>query len=74
MLAPLFLGARYTRAFNAIFPELAAARRLPFYPFFLAGVAGNAKLNLPDRVHPNSAGIARMAKGIAPYVLKEVGR
>lgn len=74
MLAPPFLGARYTRAFNAIFPKLAADRRLPFYPFFLAGVAGNAKLTLPDRVHPNGAGIARMAKGIAPYVLREVGR
>jgi len=68
MLAPPFLGARYTKAFNAIFPELAARHGLPFYPFFLAGVAGNAKLNLPDRVHPNAQGIARMAKGVAPYV------
>src|SRR5438270_308605 len=56
MLAPPFLGARYTRAFNAIFPELAAKYGLPFYPFLLAGVAGNAKLNLPDRVHPNGEG------------------
>lgn len=68
MLAPPFLGARYTGAFNAIFPELAAQYRLPFYPFFLAGVAGNSRLNLPDRVHPNAQGIARMAKGVAPYV------
>jgi acyl-CoA thioesterase-1 len=74
MLAPPFLGARYTGAFNAIFPELAAKYRLPFYPFLLAGVAGNAKLNLPDRVHPNAQGIARMAKGVAPYVLRAVGR
>jgi acyl-CoA thioesterase-1 len=74
MLAPPFLGARYTGAFNAIFPELAAKYRLPFYPFFLAGVAGNARLNLPDRVHPNAAGIARMAKGVAPYVLRAAKR
>jgi len=72
MLAPPFLGAGYTRAFNAIFPELAAKYGLPFYPFLLAGVAGNSRLNLPDRVHPNAAGIARMAKGVAPYVLRAV--
>ena len=72
MLAPPFLGARYTRAFNAIFPELAAKHGLPFYPFLLAGVAGNAKLNLPDRVHPNADGVARMVKGVAPYVLRAV--
>ena len=69
---PPFLGAGYTRAFNAIFPELAAKYGLPFYPFLLAGVAGNSRLNLPDRVHPNAAGIARMAKGVAPYVLRAV--
>lgn len=70
MLAPPFLGTGYTRAFNAIFPALAAKYGLPFYPFLLAGVAGNPKLNLPDRVHPNADGIVRMAKGVAPYVLR----
>jgi acyl-CoA thioesterase-1 len=74
MLAPPFLGARYTSAFNAIFPDLAAKYGLPFYPFLLAGVAGNAKLNLPDRVHPNAQGIARMAKGVAPFVQRMAKR
>jgi acyl-CoA thioesterase-1 len=72
MLAPPFLGARYTKAFNAIFPALAARHGLPFYPFLLAGVAGKAKLNLPDRVHPNADGVARMVEGVAPYVLRAV--
>jgi len=70
MLAPPFLGPRYTRAFNAIFPALAAEYGLPFYPFLLAGVAGKAKLNLPDRVHPNADGIARMVRGVAPLVMR----
>ena len=74
MLAPPFLGARYTRAFNAVFPELAAKYGVPLYPFFLAGVAGNAKLNLPDRVHPNAAGVERMVRGIAPFVLGALSR
>jgi len=72
MLAPPFLGPRYTRAFNAIFPALAAKYGLPFYPFLLAGVAGKAKLNLPDRVHPNADGIARMVRGVAPLVMRAV--
>jgi acyl-CoA thioesterase-1 len=69
MLAPPFLGESYTREFNAIFPELARDYGACFYPFFLAGVAGNPKLNLYDRVHPNAAGVARMVKGILPVVL-----
>ncbi|HEX8669144.1 MAG TPA: arylesterase [Allosphingosinicella sp.] len=74
MLAPPFLGQRYTHAFNAIFPDLARQYGSPLYPFFLAGVAGNAALNLPDRVHPNAKGIARMVRGIVPTVLKALGR
>lgn len=73
MLSPPFLGPSYSRAFNGIFPALAAKYGLPFYPFLLAGVAGNGKLNLPDRVHPNALGIARMVKGVAPYVLRALG-
>ena len=70
MLAPPFLGQRYTREFNAIFPDLAREHGAGLYPFFLAGVAGNSAMNLPDRVHPNANGVRRMAEGIAPTVLK----
>jgi len=70
MLAPPFLGEGYRREFDAIFPELARDYGACFYPFFLAGVAGNPKLNQYDRVHPNAAGVARMVKGILPVVTK----
>ena len=70
MVAPAFLGARYRREFNAIYPDLARKYGFSLYPFFLAGVAGVPALNLPDRMHPNARGIARMAGGIAPLVLK----
>lgn len=73
MLAPPNLGQRYISEFNAIFPELAREYNAPLYPFFLAGVAGDPKLNLPDRVHPNFEGIKRMVSGIAPTVLKAIG-
>jgi acyl-CoA thioesterase-1 len=73
MLAPPNLGRDYMAKFNAIYPDLARKYRAPLYPFFLAGVAGNTALNLPDRVHPNFQGVKRMVGGIAPTVLKALG-
>lgn len=74
MLAPPNLGLRYMTEYNAIFPDLARKYGAPLYPFFLAGVAGNPALNLPDRVHPNFQGIKRMVSGIAPSVIKALGK
>ncbi|HEY0112502.1 MAG TPA: arylesterase [Allosphingosinicella sp.] len=74
MLAPPNLGARFVSDYNSIFPDLARKYGAPLYPFFLAGVAGNPALNLPDRVHPNFQGIKRMVSGIAPTVLRALGR
>lgn len=74
MLSAPNLGPAYVRDFNAIFPDLARKYHAPLYPFFLAGVAGNSRLSLPDRVHPNFEGIKRMVTGIAPTVLKALGK
>lgn len=73
MLAAPNLGQAYTTEYNAIFPSLARKYGAPLYPFFLAGVAGNPALNLPDRVHPNFQGIKRVVAGITPAVLKALG-
>jgi acyl-CoA thioesterase-1 len=73
MIAPANLGQRYMSEYNMIFPDLARKYDAPLYPFFLAGVAGNPALNLPDRVHPNFQGIKRMVSGIAPTVMKALG-
>jgi acyl-CoA thioesterase-1 len=73
MIAPANLGQRYMSEYNMIFPDLARKYDAPLYPFFLAGVAGNPALNLPDRVHPNFQGIKRMVSGIAPSVMKALG-
>jgi acyl-CoA thioesterase-1 len=70
MLAAPNLGTQYRREFDSIYPDLARKYGVPLYPFFLAGVAGNGALNLPDRVHPNFQGIKRMVTGIAPAVLR----
>lgn len=68
MMAPPNLGADYGKAFNAIYPELAQKYETVFYPFFLDGVAGDATLNLPDRIHPTAEGIAIIVERILPDV------
>jgi acyl-CoA thioesterase I len=66
MLAPPNLGPDYGRAFNAIYPELAAKHGVALYPFFLDGVAANPGLNQPDGIHPTAAGVAVIVQRILP--------
>jgi len=68
MLAPPNLGSEYGRAFNAIYPELAAADGALLYPFFLDGVAADPKLNQHDGMHPTAAGVAVIVARILPQV------
>jgi acyl-CoA thioesterase-1 len=65
--APNF-GPDYARAFDAIYPELAAANDLVFYPFFLDGIVTDPKLNISDGLHPTGEGVARIVSGILPKV------
>ena len=62
------LGADYDRAFDAIYPAVAEASGAILYPFFLDGVAGDAKLNQPDGMHPTAAGAAVIVERILPSV------
>jgi len=68
MKAPRNLGADYDRKFDAIYPRLAAKYDVLFYPFFLEGVAADAKLNQPDGMHPNAAGVDKIVNGMLPIV------
>src|SRR5262249_43592574 len=55
MLAPPNMGGEYGRKFNSIYPDLAARAGAILYPFFLAGVAADPKLNQADGIHPTAA-------------------
>ncbi len=69
MLAPPNLGAEYGREFAGTFTALAQQRpEVVFYPFLLDGVAGEATLNQPDRIHPNEAGVAELVRRMLPAV------
>jgi acyl-CoA thioesterase I len=74
MLASRNLGADYSRAFDAMYPALARRHGVPLYPFLLAGVAMQPKLQLADGMHPNPAGVATMVRGILPAVRKALDR
>jgi acyl-CoA thioesterase-1 len=73
MVAPPNYGADYSAQFNAIYPDLAKAFQAPLYPFFLEGVATDAKLNQADGLHPTAEGIDRIVKNILPTVEAFVG-
>jgi acyl-CoA thioesterase-1 len=74
MVAAPNLGADYERAFNGIFPDLAASGHLLFYPFFLAGVLGDPQLVQRDGLHPTAAGVDAIVAGILPEVEELVAR
>jgi acyl-CoA thioesterase-1 len=74
MYAPPNMGPDYGKAFNALYPELAAKHGVPFYPFFLDGVAADAALNQSDGIHPNAKGVDVIVARILPHVLKLIGR
>ena len=68
MLAPPNYGSDYAARFNAIYPELSKSFGVPLYPFFLEGVAADAKLNQADGMHPTAEGIDVIVKNILPMV------
>jgi acyl-CoA thioesterase-1 len=68
MLAPPNYGADYAARFNSIYPDLAKQFEVPLYPFFLDGVAADAKLNQADGIHPTAAGVDIIVGNIMPTV------
>jgi acyl-CoA thioesterase-1 len=68
MEAPPNNGPDYTRDFRTVYAELADEYDVPFIPFLLQGVAGDASLNQGDGIHPNTRG----AQIVADLVWKEL--
>jgi acyl-CoA thioesterase-1 len=67
-------GDEYAKQFNAIYPELATTHNLVFYPFFLDGIAADAKLNQRDGLHPTEAGVETIVTRITPKVEELIAR
>jgi acyl-CoA thioesterase I len=68
MRVPTNYGERYGTGFERLFAEVAANRKAAFMPFFLDGVAADARLNQADGIHPTAAGYRIIADRLWPYV------
>lgn len=71
MKAPPWYGP-YAWAYDAVFPAVARRHAVPLHPFLLEGVAMHPAYVLPDGIHPNAAGIERIATGLAVTVERAV--
>lgn len=68
MRSPPNLGPDYGKAFEAIYAQFAGQDGVILYPFFLDGVAADAKLNQPDGMHPTAEGVDVIVARILPQV------
>jgi acyl-CoA thioesterase-1 len=68
MMAAPGLGADYSRAFNAIFPDLAQQFGATLYPFFFEGLNGDTSLLQRDGMHPARGGVEKIVAAMLPTV------
>jgi acyl-CoA thioesterase-1 len=68
LLMPPNYGKKYTNEFEAMYKKIASTEKVPFHPFILKDVAGNANLNMPDGVHPNAKGQELVATTVTEFV------
>lgn len=69
MQSPLNAGLKYKNEFDNVYEDLSEKYDLPLVPFLVSSVFLKTELMLPDRIHPNKEGYARL---IENYVYKEV--
>ena len=74
MEAPGNFDQAYRLAFNGIFADIAARHHLDLYPFLLAGVALDPKLNQDDGLHPNARGAEIVADRMLDKVLAFIAK
>jgi acyl-CoA thioesterase-1 len=62
------LGVDYVRGFEGIYSDIATKYDVLLYPFFLDGIAGEARFNQRDGLHPLASGVDVIVAGITPKV------
>ena len=68
MKVPPNYGQEYARAFAAVFSDVARRTSVPLVPFLLDGVAGEARLNQADGIHPTAEGQRVIAGVLWPHL------
>lgn len=78
MEAPTNFGRTYTTKFHLAYVNAARETKVPLLPFLLDGVAGVAKLNQADGIHPNIDGsvivASTMWKALLPTFTEITGK
>ncbi|MFN2309145.1 MAG: arylesterase [Gammaproteobacteria bacterium] len=69
MRLPPNYGATYTEGFARIYADLAEELAVPLVPFLLEGVATDAALMQPDRIHPRAAAQPRLLDNVWPRLV-----
>jgi acyl-CoA thioesterase-1 len=70
MMLPPNYGRAYGERFQALFPKLAKAEKVPLVPFFLDGVADRMEYFQSDRIHPNESAQPRLLENVWPALSK----
>ncbi|UUY07537.1 arylesterase [Pseudomonas sp. J452] len=68
MQLPPNYGQRYTRAFAAVYANLAAEKQVPLVPLFLEGVGGVAGMMQADGIHPTVSAQQRLLDNVWPQL------
>ena len=66
MQLPPNYGPAYVRDFNALFADVAKAKRVPLVPAFFAGFGDDLALFQPDRIHPTAVAQAKLLDNVWP--------
>ncbi|KAA6439436.1 arylesterase [Dyadobacter flavalbus] len=64
MQIPPNLGRKYASDFRAVYADVAKENNITLIPFLLEGVGGEARLNLPDGIHPTAEGHKILAENV----------
>ena len=71
MQVPPNYGPEYSVQFKQSYVDVAREQKVSLYPFLLKDVAGVAKLNQSDGIHPNHEGQKVIAEQLFNYILKQ---
>ena len=66
MQLPPNYGPVYVRDFNALFGDVAKAKRVPVVPALFAGFGDDLTLFQPDRIHPTLAAQPKLLDNVWP--------
>jgi acyl-CoA thioesterase-1 len=73
MEMPSNYGPAYVREFNALFADVAKARKVPLVPSFFAGFGEDLAYFQPDRIHPTTEAQTKLLDNVWPKLSPMLG-